>query len=109
MTRSADVQRSMNDVSGNGQAEKTSKLRTFDQTALQARMAKLRAEIAQKEEAEAQREREVVSRSVADADVEVVADALHVPTGVAKRQLQEKNGDVTAVLREAVGLGKARA
>ncbi|KPI84615.1 hypothetical protein ABL78_6320 [Leptomonas seymouri] len=109
MTRQADVQRSMNDVSGDGQAEKTSMLRTFDQTALQARMAKLRAEIAQKEEAEAQREREITSRSVEDADVEVVATALNIPAAVAKRQLQARNGDVTAVLRESVGLAKARA
>jgi NACalpha-BTF3-like transcription factor len=109
MTRQADVQRSMNDVSGDGQAEKTSKLRTFDQTALQARMSKLRAEIAQKEEAEAQKEREIVSRVVADADVEIVATALNISAAAAKRKLQERNGDVTAVLRDAVGLGKARA
>lgn len=109
MTRQADVQRSMNDVSGDGQAEKTSKLRTFDQTALQQRMAKLRAEIAQKEEAEAQREKEMASRPVADADVAVVAAALNIAAAAAKRQLQEKNGDVTAVLREAVGLPKTRA
>ena len=108
MTRQADVQRSMNDVSGNGQAEKTSKLRTFDQTALQARMTKLRDEIAQKEEVEAQREREITSRVIGVADVAVVAAALNVPAAVALRQLQEKNGDMTAVLRDAVGLVKAR-
>lgn len=109
MTRQADVQRSMNDVSGDGQAEKTSKLRSFDQTALQERMAKLRAEVAQKAEAEAQREREIASRPVDGADVDVVASALNLTTAAAKRLLQEKHGDVKAALREAAGLAKASA
>ncbi|AYU77299.1 hypothetical protein conserved [Leishmania donovani] len=109
MTRQADEQKSMRKVTGSGEAEKTSKLRTDDLAALQERMKKLHAEVTQQSEAKEQRARELAAVPVADEDVQVVAAALTVTPECARSLLQEKNGDVTAVLRDAVGLPKARA
>lgn len=99
----------MNKVAGGNQVEKTSKLRTYDQTEVQQRMTKLRAEVAQKKAAEAKRAEEIAAVQVSDADVSVIADALNLSTDQAKRRLQEKNGDVVAVLREAAQLPKSKA
>ncbi|KAK7197508.1 hypothetical protein NESM_000700600 [Novymonas esmeraldas] len=106
MSRQADEQKSMRNVSGSGEAEKTSKLRTDDLAALQERMKKLHAEVTRQTEVKEQRAREVAAVPVADEDVQVVALALAVTPEYARRRLQEKNGDVTTVLREAVGLPK---
>lgn len=109
MTRQADEQKSMRDVSGSGGAEKTTQMRTDMLAERQERMKQLRAEVTRQTEAREQRARELTAIAVADADIEVVADALALTPECAKRRLQEKNGDVTAVLREAAGLPKARA
>ncbi|CAJ1019591.1 hypothetical protein, conserved [Leishmania lindenbergi] len=109
MTRQADEQKSMRNVTGSGEAEKTSKLRTDDLPALQERMKKLHAEVTQQTEAKEQRARELAAVPVADVDIQVVAAALAVTPECARCRLQKKNGDVTAMLRDAVGLPKARA
>ncbi|GET87077.1 hypothetical protein, conserved [Leishmania tarentolae] len=109
MTRQADEQKSMRKVAGSGESEKTSKLRTDDLAALQERMKKLHAEVTQQNEAKEQRARELAAVPVVDEDVQVVAAALAMTPECARSLLQEKKGDVTAVLRNAVGLPKARA
>ncbi|KAG5483727.1 hypothetical protein GH5_05570 [Leishmania sp. Ghana 2012 LV757] len=109
MSRQVDEQKSMRNVAGSGEAEKTSKLRTHDLAALQERMKKLHAEVTQQSEAKEQRARELAAVPVADADVQVVAAALAVTPECARSRLQEKSGDVMAVLRDAVGLPKVRA
>ncbi|KAG5509387.1 hypothetical protein JKF63_06697 [Porcisia hertigi] len=109
MARQVDEQKSMRNVSGSGEAEKTSKLRTDDLAELQERMKTLHAEVTQQNEAKEQRARELAAVPVGDADVQIVASALLMTPECARRLLQEKNGNVTAVLRNAVGLPKARA
>ncbi|CCW65867.1 unnamed protein product [Phytomonas sp. EM1] len=108
MTRQADAQRSMNKLSGNGQVEKVVELRSYDAEAVQVRMAKLRAEVAQKKLAELKKVEELSDVRVDDADVKLFATEMCLREDVARHKLQEKGGDLVAVLREAVNLPKIR-
>lgn len=110
MTRQADeVQQSMRNVAGGNQVEKSAVVRTYDREAVRARMTLLRAEVAQNKAAEADRRAALAAVPVEATDVALIADVLFVSEEEARRMLQAKNGDVTALLREAVGIQKAKA
>lgn len=109
MSRQADEQKAMTTVGGGGHVEKTTAIRKYDQAAVAERMQQLRAEVAQKKAAEAKRNEELAAVPVETADVAVVAAELNISEDAARRRLQEKKGDLVAVLREAVGLPKAKA
>ncbi|CCW72339.1 unnamed protein product [Phytomonas sp. Hart1] len=108
MTRQADAQKSMNKLSGNGQVEKVVELRSYDAEAVQIRMAKLRAEVAQKKAAELKKAEELAGVHVNNADVKLFATEMCLDEDVARSKLQEKGGDFVAALREAVNLHKVR-
>lgn len=106
MTRQSDVQSVMKDVGR--QTEKSVVMRTYDQNAVNAQMQKLRSEIAERKLAEQRRAEELAAVEVDPAAVTLVAEELCISKADALSRLQEKKGNMVAVLREAVGLPKAK-
>lgn len=107
MTRQSDVQESMKTISSG--AEKAVEVRKYDEKAVQERMKKLYANIAQKKMAEKKKMNELAQIKIEEDDVLLLMRELNWEQKTAEHRLREKKGDIVAVMREVVGLPKAKA
>ncbi|RNF25840.1 uncharacterized protein Tco025E_01940 [Trypanosoma conorhini] len=107
MARQSDAQESMKDISS--RAEKAVEVRKYDEKAVQERMRKLHADVLQKKLAEKKRMDELAQIPLQEADVLLLMRELGCDRAAAELQLREKKGELVAVLREVVGLPKAKA
>ncbi|KAH8611657.1 hypothetical protein ERJ75_001008100 [Trypanosoma vivax] len=105
MTRQSDVQESMRTISNS--TEKAVEVRKYDEKAVQQRMQKLHADVAQRKLAERERMEGLAKIQVSGSDVLLLAKELSWELTVAEQRLREEGGDVVAVMRDAVGLPKA--
>mmetsp|Transcript_73828 Transcript_73828/g.85721 ORF Transcript_73828/g.85721 Transcript_73828/m.85721 type:complete len:108 (+) Transcript_73828:67-390(+) len=101
MTKQQQEQNSMQ-MGNQSQGEKEVQARAYDEVAAQERMSKLREKVKQQKTAEKAREAELAKVEVATGDVEMLADAMMCTPVIAERRLRERNGDVKAVLRDAL-------
>lgn len=88
-------------VGGSGAGdEKEVTARSYDQAAVQDRMAKLRDKQKVQKEKEKAKENEINQIVVKDEDVAALVAATTWSTPVATRRLRERQGDVNAVLKD---------
>jgi NACalpha-BTF3-like transcription factor len=107
LKQAAEVQ-SMSKMSGQGTSEREVTQRSYDHAAAEARMAKLKENAAKRRAEEKVKEDLIQAVEVNAQDVALISSELCLDSAAAKRRLQERNGDVVAVLREAVGLPKLK-
>ncbi|KAH9597826.1 hypothetical protein LSM04_002289 [Trypanosoma melophagium] len=106
MTRQSDVQECMNSISN--RTEKATEVRAYDEQSVEERMRKLFLEIAEKKAADKKKADELAQIPVKNEDVELLMSELGWERAVAEHRLREKKGDTVAIMREVVGLPKAK-
>jgi NACalpha-BTF3-like transcription factor len=87
---------------GGAQGEKQLQAKTYDEKKVGGTMAKLNEELILKKEVEASKEKELAAIQVKAEDIEAVSTHCDLTKAVAKRKLQQKNGDIAAVLKDYI-------
>jgi NACalpha-BTF3-like transcription factor len=100
MSKQSNETRTMQ-VGGNSSGEdKEVSARSYDQNAVQDRMAKLRDKQKAQKEKERAKDNEIAQVPVNDEDVAALVSATTWTSAVATRRLKEKHGDFNAVMKD---------